>query len=106
MNGPNVLDSDTEQKRQDDAGGVFLPNRDTFSQLAPALIKPRSHLVLIVSFRVPRHSLISVTPPHPSPRGPLSVTGLIDNVRVFGTEDSGTRISANTGSTNSLRAAE
>lgn len=58
-----------EEKRQDDAGGVFLPNRDTFSHLASALIKPRSHLVLIVSFRVPRHSLNSVRAP---PRAPSS----------------------------------
>lgn len=76
MNRLNVLNSDTEQKRQDDAGGVFLPNRDTFSHLAPALITPRSHLVLIVSFRVPRHSLNSVRPPLP-PEGPFQSQALL-----------------------------
>lgn len=74
MNRRNVLNSDTEQKRQDDAGGVFLPNRDTFSQLAPALMTPRSHLALIVSFRVPRHSLNSVRGP---PEGPFQSQALL-----------------------------
>lgn len=40
MNRRNVLNLDTVQERRDDARGVFLPNRDTFSQLAPALITP------------------------------------------------------------------
>lgn len=76
MNRRNVLNSDTEQKRQDDASGVFLPNRDTFSQLAPALIKPRSHLVLIGVFSCSQ-ALADLSQPQPPPGGPFQSQTLL-----------------------------